>query len=86
MANERKAEKIVRDQLVKQGYVARDSRFGTSFDNTFEEQSSDRLAVSRLLKKASKTGGTGVGFPEFVVHLANDILLVVECSGRCDDR
>lgn len=86
MANERKAEKIVRDQLVKQGYVARDSRSGTGFDNTFEEQSSDRLAVSRLLKKASKTGGTGVGFPEFVVHLANDILLVVECKAKTSDH
>lgn len=50
--NERKTENVVRDALAKQGY--RDPQS----DVQVEEQKSNIEAVKRLLKSASKTGGS----------------------------
>lgn len=74
MANERKTEKIVRD------WFARDPLAGAGL--LIEEQASTDSTINRLLKKASKSGGAGIGRPEFLTHHPDHpgFLLVVECK------
>jgi type I restriction-modification system DNA methylase subunit len=75
MANERNTENIVRNVLRNTGYYD---------DETIiiEEQSSRNTRISKLLKKASKTGTGNVGSPEFIISFANkpDDIIIVECK------
>ncbi|MBH0117139.1 N-6 DNA methylase [Salinibacterium sp. NG253] len=75
--NERITENLVRDKLRILGYFDEDS------DTRVEEQRSQIAEIRRLLKGASKTGGTGLGAPEFIVTslAVPDFVLVVECKG-----
>ena len=74
--NERKTEDIVRDILkdYRKKFHAK-----TEYLATIEEQKSDNIRIDKLLRYASKRGG-GIGKPEFIVSLPNDVLLVIECK------
>ncbi len=76
MANERKTENLVRDELRKLGYYEKEC------STRVEEQKSEIEQVKRLLKSASKTGKGGKGAPEFIVSDSStpDFLVVVECK------
>lgn len=75
MPNERNTEKIVRNLLANNGYLD---------DETIiiEEQASRSKRVSRLLKKASKSGRGNVGFPEFIITFKNkpNEIILIECK------
>ncbi len=75
MRNERITEGIVRDKLQKLDYY-------DNLDVTVEEQKSEIKEVQRLLKKASKSGGKGAGFPEFIITTLDtpDFIVIVECK------
>ncbi len=72
--NERKTEKIVRDEFRKLGYYEND-------DIIVEEQTSDNPRIKKLLKNASKRS-TGKGSPDFIVtsKKRSDFLIVIECK------
>lgn len=76
MANERITENLVRDSLRILGFGTPDS------DVIVEEQKSQIEEVIKLLKGASKTGGTGHGAPEFIVSSPSspDFLIIFECK------
>lgn len=78
MANERKTEGLVRDDLRKLDY------YSTSNTNRVEEQKSEIESAKKLLKSASKTGKGGHGAPEFIIsNLENpDFLVVIECKAE----
>lgn len=80
--NERKTENIVRDVLREHGY------FDGSNDIVIEEQKSNIDEVRKLLKAASKSGGGGIGSPEFIVSSPSnaDFLLVIECKASTKDH
>lgn len=80
--NERKTENIVRDQLRVHGY------YDPSADIQVEEQKSNIESARRLLKAASKSGGSGSGAPEFIVSAPSspDFLLIVECKADIRDH
>jgi type I restriction enzyme M protein len=73
--NERITENIVRDQLRSLGYYDND-------DIVVDEQKSAVEAIRKLLKGASKTGGTGRGYPAFLIstYSTPDFLIVFECK------
>lgn len=76
MANERITENLVRDALRSLGY-------GTVGNETIvEEQKSQIAEVNKLLRGASKAGGTGMGAPEFIISSvsAPDFLIIFECK------
>ncbi|EIC3835423.1 N-6 DNA methylase, partial [Escherichia coli] len=76
MANERITENLVRDTLRVLGY-------GTVSNETIvEEQKSQIAEVNKMLHGASKTGGKGMGAPEFIVSSfsAPDFLIIFECK------
>ena len=75
MANERNTENLVRAIFQKLGYYSNEKII-------VEEQSSKIAEVTKLLKGASKTGGKGSGFPEFIISTPEtpDFLIVVECK------
>ncbi len=77
MANERKTEILVSDQLAALGYTAAN-------EILVEQQQSDNLDIAKLLKGASKTGKGGKGAPEFIISAAAypDLLVVVECKAE----
>jgi hypothetical protein len=74
--NERITENLVRDFLRDLDY------YGFENDIVVEEQKSQIVEIGRLLKGASKTGGTGIGAPEFIVTSPTvpDFVIVVECK------
>lgn len=73
MANERKTESIVREELRRLGYFQDSSII-------VEEQISDSTRISELLSKASKSG-SGAGYPEFIIRRKNsDVVIVIECK------
>ncbi|HRP46608.1 MAG TPA: N-6 DNA methylase [Trueperaceae bacterium] len=76
MANERITENLVRDQLRELDYYDQDDSIRV------EEQKSEIAAIKRLLRTASKTGGGGVGSPEFIITSAEnpDFVIVIECK------
>ena len=76
MPNERVTENIVRSKLSELDY------YNNENDICVEEQQSTIQTVKRLLKNASKTGGTGKGSPEFVIGSPSvpDFLIVIECK------
>lgn len=73
MANERKTEKLVRDTLTKLGYYKK----GFSI----YEQQCDNPKIDKLLKNASKKGGSK-GYPEFIIQSDkySDLIIVIECK------
>lgn len=73
MANERITEEIVRTHF-KNDPLFKSIRL--------EEQRSKNRTVARLLASASKTGGKGVGSPEFLITFPADsrYLIVIECK------
>lgn len=76
VANERITENLVRDTLRVLGY-------GTVSNETIvEEQKSQIAEVNKMLRGASKTGGKGMGAPEFIVssYSAPDFLIIFECK------
>jgi type I restriction enzyme M protein len=75
MANERITENIVRNILRNKGYYDDDTVI-------IEEQSSRNSRISKLLKKASKTGHGNIGSPEFIISFKDkpDEIIVVECK------
>lgn len=70
MANERKTETIVRNHFSKYN------------DIILEEQKSDNVKITKLLKNASKRGNRH-GLPEFIITYPGNanFLIVVECKG-----
>jgi type I restriction enzyme M protein len=78
VANERKTENLVRDELRKLGY------YDKNCTTRVEEQKSEIESVKRLLKAASKTGKGGEGAPEFIISdsSTSDFLIVFECKAE----
>lgn len=76
MANERKTETLVRDQLRALGYNEPDNGI------TLEEQKSEIVKVKTLLSKASKNSKGNSGYPEFIISSNKDtaFLIVIECK------
>jgi len=77
MINERITENLVREDLRLGGYY-------TSPGIEVSEQRSPDAGVQRLLKGASKTGGQGIGAPEFIVTSADapDLIMIIECKAQ----
>lgn len=77
MANERNNESLVRDLLREHGYYA-------DPDLTVEEQQSKVSAIRRLMRAASKSGGSGGGYPEFIITSAKetDVVLIIESKAN----
>ncbi|AYH47039.1 HsdM family class I SAM-dependent methyltransferase [Dickeya fangzhongdai] len=76
MANERKTEGLVRDQLRALGYYEPDNGI------SIEEQKSEISKVKFLLSKASKNAKGNTGYPEFIISNLKDtaFLIVFECK------
>lgn len=76
MANERKTENLVREGLRALGF------YDSASTTRVEDQKSEIDQVKRLLKTASKTGGGGIGSPEFIISdvSTSDFLIVFECK------
>lgn len=76
MANERKTESLVREQLRTFGYYEPDNGISV------EEQKSEIVRVKGLLSKASKNAKGNIGYPEFIISNRKDtaFLIVVECK------
>ncbi|MFB9239788.1 hypothetical protein ACFFWC_30405 [Plantactinospora siamensis] len=76
MPNEAVTEDIVRERLAELGY------FDPAAEIVVERQQSAIAAVKRLLRQASKTGGSGVGYPDFIITSPKnpDYVIVVECK------
>lgn len=74
--SERKTEQIVREHIEGGKAVSGMGKV------RYWEQSPDDKRVKKLLAKASKSGGSGAGYPEFVVAFDDypDFLIVVECK------
>lgn len=78
--NERATEKIVRNmleasklELEKEGVAVQ-----------YSEQTTDRKQIKDCLRKASKSGAGGPGYPEFIAFCENypDFVVVVECKSN----
>ena len=80
--NERLTENIVRDELRRLGYYKNATKI------VVEEQKSTIETVKRLMKSASKSGGGGIGSPEFIISCAAnpDFLVVIECKAEPKDH
>jgi type I restriction enzyme M protein len=76
MKNERRTENLVRNDLRKLGYYHPGNRISV------DEQQSENETIRKLLRGASKTGGVGIGCPEFLATSpqAPDFIVVVECK------
>lgn len=76
MANERKTEALVRDQLRAFGYYEPNNGISV------EEQKSEIAKIKGLLSKASKNAKGNAGYPEFIISNRKDaaFLIVVECK------
>lgn len=79
MVNEAKTEILVRKILEKHKEEFEED------ENSFviiEEKKSDNPTIDKLLKTASKrVGGSGSGYPEFIISFPNkDLLIVIECK------
>ncbi len=77
MANERITEDIVR-QHFKEDALYKSIRF--------DEQKTTNIRISSLLKGYSKTGGNGMGKPEFIISFPSNsnYIIVVECKASID--
>lgn len=76
MANEKKTENLVRDQLRELAYGEPSTKV--------DEQKSEIEAVKRLLKAAGKAGKGGSGSPEFIISSDEfpHFLVIVECKAN----
>ncbi|WKE60135.1 HsdM family class I SAM-dependent methyltransferase [Corynebacterium tuberculostearicum] len=76
MANERITEQLVDDQLRELGY------YDDADKIIVEKQQSSIEVIRKSLSKASKTGGGGRGFPEYIITSPDtpDMIIVVECK------
>jgi type I restriction enzyme M protein len=76
VANETVTEDLTRDRLDELGYYAVGS------DIVVERQQSKISALKRLLQAASKTGGQGAGYPDFIVTSPGnpDYVILMECK------
>lgn len=74
--NERITENIVRDTLRDLGY------YDTENGITVEEQKSENEVIKKLLKGGSKQGGSGSGYPEFIIQSKEvaDFIILIECK------
>lgn len=75
MKNERITENLVREKLRRLGYY-------DIPEIRIEEQKSAIEEVKRLLKGASKNGGSGNGYPEFLITTQStpDFIVIFECK------
>lgn len=75
MPNEAKTMNIFRRMLRQSGYYSNP-------DIIVEEQKSDNKVIAKLLTNASKTGGKGNGYPDFIITSRRhpDFVIVVECK------
>ncbi|WP_082531794.1 N-6 DNA methylase [Methylobacterium sp. Leaf469] len=82
MASERITEEIVRNKLRELGYHAP----GTTI--CVQEQQSTIEAIRKALAQASKSGGSGVGAPEFIITDpgTSDFVLIIECKASTKDH
>src|SRR5882724_8752308 len=80
--SERKTENIIRAELRRLGYTRPGSQI------LVEEQKSEIEAVKRLMRAASKSGGGGIGAPEFIVSRQPDpdFLIIIECKADRKDH
>ena len=78
MANERITEDLVDDRLRELGYYEDAEKI------IVEKQQSGIELVRKSLSKASKTGGGGGGFPEFIITAPDtpDMIVVIECKAE----
>ena len=74
--NERITENLVRNRMRDLAYYESDNGI------TIEEQKSENETIKKLLKGASKTGGSGSGYPEFIIQSKSvtDFIIVFECK------
>lgn len=75
--NERITENLLRDYFRDSGHYDDDSIH-------IEEQKSVNGNINKLLSAASKTGGNGIGRPEFIVSCSDypDFIMLVECKAE----
>lgn len=80
--NERITENIVREMLRAVDF------YDVKNDIQVEEQKSTIEGVRKLLRAASKSGGGGIGAPEFIISSAStpDFVLIVECKASVNDH
>jgi len=78
MSNERITENIVREEFRRLQYYSDEN------DIVVEEQKSQIVSISSLLKNASKSGSSNRGAPEFIVSTPStpDFLIVFECKAK----
>ncbi|MFC8041747.1 class I SAM-dependent DNA methyltransferase [Paenarthrobacter sp. NPDC057355] len=78
MPNEALTEDLTRSLLDDLGYFASQS------DIVVERQQSKVVAIRRLLAIASKTGGSGAGYPDFIITSPSnpDYVIAVECKAN----
>ena len=76
LMNERVTEELVRSKLRDLGYYDEESSI------CVEEQKSENPLISKCLRSASKTGGSGTGKPEFLISSVNShgFLVVIACK------
>ena len=76
LMNERITEELVRSKLRDLGYYDEESGIYV------EEQKSENPLVTKCLRNASKTGGSGMGKPEFLISSehSHGFLVVIECK------
>lgn len=80
--NERNNEDLVKEALRNLGY------YEDASEPKVESQKSVSLPVKNLLRAASKSGGGGIGFPEFLISSDQDrdFIVVVECKASHNDH
>lgn len=76
MASETLTEDLTRDVLTELGY------FDPAANLRVERKQTAISSIKRLLVGASKTGGEGAGFPDFIItsDLKTDYVIVIECK------
>src|ERR1700722_8233687 len=78
VANERVTENLIRDKLRKLGY------YDAANEIRVDEQKSAIEGIRRALLAASKTGGSGIGSPEFIItnpdQPGHDFAIIIECK------
>jgi type I restriction enzyme M protein len=80
--NERNTENLVRDALRTHGYYDQEKTIVVA------EQKTNVEAARKALSAASKTGGSGIGAPEFIITDPEnpDFLMVIECKAERKDH
>jgi hypothetical protein len=78
VANERITENLVRDNLRELGFYEKSNGV------RIEEQKSTIESIRRALTAASKSGGGGIGAPEFIITNPTqpDFVMIIECKAE----